>query len=101
VPRFNATGRPLAANQSVMVHIPIGAARTVLTVHKDAIIKRGLASIVYVVDNGTAEMRRITLGEPTGSRYEVLDGLAEGDRVVVRGNERLRPGDKVRVDGAS
>ena len=24
-----------------------------------------------------------------------------GEQVVVRGNERLRPGDKVRVDGAS
>ena len=26
---------------------------------------------------------------------------APGARVVVRGNERLRPGDKVRIDGAS
>ena len=28
-------------------------------------------------------MRRIALGEPTGSRYEVLDGLAEGERVII------------------
>jgi multidrug efflux pump subunit AcrA (membrane-fusion protein) len=70
-------------------------------VHKDAVIKRGPASLVYVVEGDTAEMRRITLGEPTGSRYEVLDGLKEGESVVVRGNERLRPGDKVRIDGAS
>ncbi len=40
-------------------------------------------------------------GEAVGSRYEVLTGLEEGDMVVVRGNERLRPGDKVRIDGAS
>jgi hypothetical protein len=31
----------------------------------------------------------------------VLEGLKEGELVVVRGNERLRPGDKVRIDGAS
>jgi RND family efflux transporter MFP subunit len=101
VPEFGATTRPLAADQSVTVYIPVGAPRNVLTVHKDAIIKRGLASLVYVVQGDTAEMRRITLGEPTGSRYEVLDGLDEGESVVVRGNERLRPGDKVRIDEAS
>lgn len=101
VPRFGSTTKPLAADQSVMVYVPAGAPRDVLTVHKDAVIKRGPASLVYVVQDGTAEMRRITLGEPTGSRYEVLDGLSEGENVVVRGNERLRPGDKVRIDGAS
>jgi RND family efflux transporter MFP subunit len=100
-PEFGATARPLAADQSVTVYVPVGAPRNVLTVHKDAVIKRGPASLVYVVEGDTAEMRRITLGEPTGSRYEVLDGLKEGESVVVRGNERLRPGDKVRIDGAS
>jgi RND family efflux transporter MFP subunit len=101
IPEFGATARPLAADQSVTVYVPVGAPRNVLTVHKDAVIKLGPASLVYVVEGDTAEMRRITLGEPTGSRYEVLDGLREGESVVVRGNERLRPGDKVRIDGAS
>jgi SOS-response transcriptional repressor LexA len=32
---------------------------------------------------------------PLGDRYEVLDGLQEGDLVVVRGNERLRPGQDI------
>jgi len=101
VPEFGLTTKPLAADQSVTVYVPAGAPRDVLTVHKDAVIKRGPASLVYVIQEDTAEMRRITLGEPTGSRYEVLDGLSEGEQVVVRGNERLRPGDKVTIDGAS
>lgn len=101
VPNFGDTERPLASQQSVTVYVPVGAPRNVLTVHKDAVIKRGNQSLVYLVEGDTAVMRRIALGEPTGSRYEVLDGLAEGDSVVVRGNERLRPGDKVRVDEAS
>ena len=101
VPDFGPTGNPLAANQSVTVYVPTGAPREVLTVHKDAVIKRGPSSLVYVVKDDTAEMRNIILGEPTGSRYEVLDGLEPGDRVVVRGNERLSPGDKVTIDGAS
>jgi len=101
VPRFNAIDRPLAADQSVTVHIPVGAARTVLTVHKDAIIKRGRKSLVFVAADGSVEQREISLGEAVGSRFEVLSGLEKGEVVVVRGNERLRQGDKVRINGAS
>ncbi|MDX1421583.1 MAG: efflux RND transporter periplasmic adaptor subunit [Kiloniellales bacterium] len=101
VPRFGETERPLAADQSVTVWVPVGAPRRVLTVHKDAVIKQGDAAMVFVASGDVAEPREITLGEAVGSRYEVLDGLEEGDLVVVRGNERLRPGDKVRIDGAS
>ena len=35
------------------------------------------------------------LGEAVGARFEVLGGLKPGDRAVVRGNERLRPGQAV------
>lgn len=101
VPDIGETTRPLAADQSVTIYVPSGTPRRVTTVHKDAIIKRGPQSLVYVVQKDTAEMRPIVLGEPTGSRYEVLDGLEQGELVVVRGNERLRPGDKIRIDGAS
>ena len=101
VPDFTKTLRPLAVDQSVTVHIPVGDQHDVLTVHKDAVIKQGAGSLVYVVNGDTAEARQIRLGEPTGSRFEVLDGLKENDQVVVRGNERLRPGDKVLIDGAS
>ena len=83
------------------VKVPIGAPRDVLTVHKDAVIKRGPQSIVYVVEDGSANLRPVRLGEAVGSRLEVLEGLQDGDLVVVRGNERLRPGDKVSVDGAT
>ena len=101
VPKIGETQRPLAARQSVTVYVAVGQPRDVLTVHKDAVIKRGANSLVYLVQGDTAEMRQVTLGEPTGIRFEVLDGLAEGDRVVVRGNERLRPGAKILVDEAS
>ena len=101
VPDIGTTERPLAARQSVTVYVPVGMPRDVLTVHKDAVIKRGTKSLVYVAQGDTAEMRQITLGEPTGTRYEVLDGLQAGEQVVVRGNERLRPGAKIRVDEAS
>ena len=88
-------GRP-AIGQSVTLDIPIGRQRDVVTVHKDAIIYRGALTIAYVVKDGKAAPRPVQLGEATGGRFVVLRGLRPGELVVVRGNERLRPGQKVR-----
>ncbi len=87
----------LANAQTVTVNIPLGARKDVLTVHKDAIIKRGGKSLVFVVRNEKAEARPIRLGESSGPRIEVRSGLKAGDLVIVRGNERLRPGAQVRI----
>ena len=100
-PSFTETASPLAGNQSAIVLIPVGEVRQVVTVHKDAILNQPNGSVVYVVIDGQAMIRPVQLGESVGSRFEVLDGLAPGDLVVVRGNERLRPGQPVRHNGAS
>lgn len=85
----------LAANQSVTLDLPTGIAREVATVHKDAILYRQGGTLVFVVRDGKAEIRPVRLGEAIGSRFEVASGLQPGDVVVVRGNERLRPGQAV------
>ncbi len=95
VPGFDAKAENFAANQSAVIHLPIGHARDVLTVHKDAIVKRGGASLVFVVAKGEAQPRPITIGDAVGNRFEVLSGLGPGELVVTRGNERLIPGQKV------
>lgn len=82
----------LATNQSVTLDIPVGAPRLVASVHKDAILDRGGQRVVVVVIDNVAEFQSITLGNAIGSRFEIVDGLSVGDVVVVRGNERVRPG---------
>lgn len=101
VPNIGATRRSLAHNQSVTIEIPIGSERQVLTVHKDAVILRLDQNIVYVVVKGEAQVRPVVLGAAIGGRFEVIEGLAAGDKAVVRGNERLRPGAKLRIAGES
>jgi RND family efflux transporter MFP subunit len=102
-PDFGAlnAATPLANEQSVTVQVPVGAPRQIVSVHKDAIIKQPGDTIVFAVVDGKAQPRSIRLGEAVGSRYEVLDGLREGELVVVRGNERLRPGTPVQIEEAS
>lgn len=93
-PRFNGN-RNLATNQSVTLLLPVGERRDVITVHKDAVIVRNGRNVVFVISEETAESRTVRLGEAIGSRFEVIDGLDTGEMTVVRGNERLRPGQKV------
>jgi RND family efflux transporter MFP subunit len=101
VPKFADTDLHLAEGQSVTIAIPVGVVRDVVTVHKDAVLRRQGRDTVYVITNGTAELRTIAIGESVGSRFEVLQGLKAGEAVVVRGNERLLPGAKVRVEKGS
>ena len=97
---FNATGT-IASNQSVVLHIPSGATKEAVTVHKDAITQRRGKRVVFVVketDRGLrVNMRPVKLGDAFGLRFEVLKGLNPGDKVVIRGNERLRPRQKVKI----
>ena len=102
MPRFapgTGTGRP-AANQSLVVRVPIAGPGAAASVHKDAVVSRGGQSLVYLVSgtpqSARAEVRSIRIGESVGSRFVVLDGLRAGDLVVVRGNERITPGQAIR-----
>lgn len=99
-PKFSASAEEsVAANQSVTVLLPVGVRRDVVSVHKDAVIPRGGESIVFVAKEGKAVRQALQLGDAVGNRFEVLDGLKAGDVVVVRGNERLRPGQSIKYKG--
>jgi len=95
VPEFKDLTRPLAAGQSTTIHVPLGAGRTILTVPKDALVQSSGGWIVYVAVDGKAQPRQVTIGSAFADRFEVLSGLEPGLQVVIRGNERLRPGQEI------
>lgn len=93
------------ANASVTVDVPVAEAQSVLTVHKDAVIRRGKDPSVMVARASDeaglyqAEPRTLRLGPAIGGRFGVLSGVGPGDIVVVRGNEGLRPGQPFKLAG--
>jgi len=99
-PELLKGGLGIAGNQSVTVQIPIGESRDVVTVHKDAIVVLKGRPMAYVVVDGKAEIRPVVTGNAVGNRFEVVRGLKQGETVVVRGNERLRPGQPVKPLGS-
>jgi len=54
---------------------------------------------VFVNEDGKAVPRTVEIGAALNNSFEVLSGLQEGDAVVVRGNERLRPGQEIAPSG--
>jgi RND family efflux transporter MFP subunit len=54
------------------------------------------AQVTWVIADGTVTRRPVKLGEATGGRIEVVDGLQPGDRIAVAGVTFLRDGMKVR-----
>lgn len=74
------------------VTLPVGGQRRVTLVPKDALVLGGPKPVVFVVAQGMARMVTVDTGVSIGSLIEVSGNLEAGAKVVVEGNERLRPG---------
>jgi RND family efflux transporter MFP subunit len=91
----NPDGR-VAVGMLAEVSVPAGRAYDALLVPKDALVRRGGGEIVFRINgDDTVEPVPIESRQGVGAWIVVSGPLAAGDRVVVRGNERLVPGQPV------
>lgn len=67
----------------------------VLTIPTESLPAGQRASVYVVNEKDEIEERPVTLGLETATRYEVVDGLKEGDRVLIGSRSALKPGQKV------
>ncbi|MEI6505666.1 MAG: efflux RND transporter periplasmic adaptor subunit [Planctomycetota bacterium] len=86
--------------------LPVGAMDNVTVVPKDALVLGGPIPIVFCIDSadgktGTVRPIEIALGSAIEGHVAVRSGLQPGLLVVVRGNERLRPGMQVTFESLS
>jgi len=90
------------AGQPLRLALPTAKAKAVLAVPRDALVLRRNGAFVFRIDEKTTAQRiAVTLGVASGPLVAVSGNLQAGDRVVVRGGERLRPGSAVKIfDGA-
>ncbi len=96
--RLTLSNAKWPAGQTVRVEVPTAAAREVIAVPRDALVLRRTGTSVFRIrDDDTAERVTVTPGIAAGEFIEVMDEIQPGDRVVIRGGERLRDGQKVQV----
>jgi len=95
----------LLPGTSATAEIDLPQPGSALLVPRDALLRYpdGSYTVFVVEDSGgtpTAVEKKVRLGRG-GDPVEVLEGIAPGERVVVRGNETLRHGQPVRIGGGS
>jgi membrane fusion protein (multidrug efflux system) len=84
--------RELAADEFVTVLVESVDPRQVIAVPRAAILADQQGTYVYVVDNNNiARQRRVRLGQSTPETAGIVDGLKEGERIIVEGVQRARP----------
>jgi RND family efflux transporter MFP subunit len=81
----------------VQVALPLAASET-LAVPTNALLFRGEGTRVAVVGpQNRVQLRPVTIGRNLGESFEVLDGVAPGDRLVLNPADSLLEGDVVAV----
>ena len=84
--------------EPVEVNLPSNAARSAVTVPRDAlVIRENHSYVLRVTRSGTVERLEVVPGVGMADAVEVTGPLSAGDRLVIRGAERLAAGQAVKV----
>jgi membrane fusion protein (multidrug efflux system) len=91
-PKLAGGDRELTNDEIVRVVLENVKPREVLAIPRVAVLTDQQGDYVYVVgDKDIAQQRRIKLGQSTADTAAVIDGLKDGERVIVEGLQRVRP----------
>ena len=95
---FPNPGNVLRPGQYAKVRALVETRKNALTVPQRAVQNvQGLYQVAVVRPDDTADVRAVKLDGRTDTRYVVAEGLRPGERVIVEGGDRVRPGQKVRI----
>jgi len=98
---IDESGPMIKSGMICRVNLATGPKTEGLMVNKDALVLGGKTPVVYIVDSSgdqaTVNPVPVRLGVAQGRLIQVTGELKAGQSVVVRGNERLRPGQPVSV----
>ena len=82
---------------TVDVHLETYNKTEALVVELKDLLKEGDQFFVYIIENNQAVKRPVTTGKRYKLNVEILDGLVQGDEIVVEGQMLLEPDAKVRI----
>ncbi|WP_188188623.1 efflux RND transporter periplasmic adaptor subunit [Nonomuraea sp. SYSU D8015] len=80
---------------SAVTRLTVRESPSAVAAPASAVVSSGRESVVWVVRNGVAERRVVKLGAQGDAVVEVLSGLSVGDRIVVKGADSVRQGQRL------
>jgi HlyD family secretion protein len=92
----------LKAGMFARVTLAVGKPTPCVLVPKDAVVLGGPTPLVFVAQAAGGKMTvrpvSVTLGPAQGTWIAAIGDVKDGDQVIVEGNERVRPGQEIRVE---
>lgn len=85
------------SNMSALARFTVGTEAKQLLVHKDAVVTSAFGQSVFLAQDDKAVSRPLKTGLAYQEYIAVEGDIAPGDLTIVRGNERLRDGQDIRV----
>jgi RND family efflux transporter MFP subunit len=83
---------------AVRVSVPTKEKVSSLVIPRDAmVIRRDGIYVFRVKDDNTVERIQVTTGAAAGENIAISGEIKDGDKIVIRGNERLIPGQEVKA----
>ncbi len=96
---FENADHALSSGLFVRIKIPVSKPYQALLIPERALSTDQNTKFVYVVgDDGVANRRVVELGKLEGDMRVITSGLAAGDRVIVKGMQRVKPGQRVEAE---
>jgi len=90
---FDNAKNELFPNQFVNVHLLVDTKRSVVLVPTTAILRGPQGTYVFAVGRGNAvAVKNVTVSNTTGNLAGISSGLADGDVVVIDGQDKLKDG---------
>ncbi|NWF90332.1 MAG: efflux RND transporter periplasmic adaptor subunit, partial [Ignavibacteriaceae bacterium] len=93
----NTKANPLKAGMFARVEFSSLSNTESIVIPREALVGSVKEPQVYVVENGIAKLRNLTVGSQSGSYVQVLHGLREGETIVVNGQNNLVDNLKVEI----
>ncbi|WP_327006519.1 HlyD family efflux transporter periplasmic adaptor subunit [Dactylosporangium sp. NBC_01737] len=90
-----ADGRPAPAprpGMNAVAHLQVRQIRDAVTVPAAAVFNVGGKDVVWLLRDGKAVQAPVSIGVAGQDRVEILSGVADGDRVVIRGTDKVKQG---------
>jgi len=91
------TPKQLRQNQRLSVRVLLDKRDNVLTVQRGSFVDESGGSYAYVVRDGIATKTPIRVGTSSIDKVEILDGLKEGDRIVISGTDSFKNAARVAI----
>lgn len=91
------SGAQLRPGMFARVRLQMGSQTEALTVPESALVPVGDNHFVFKVEGGKASRVQIEVGERREGHVEVTRGVAEGDKVVIAGTQKIRDGAAVSI----